>query len=371
MMRLDADGAVSGPDGLLERVTEVSARLIPGRNLRPLQGIRSLKLKLSIVILAAVGVTVAAGAVGFWLNVRPRYSVAVAVVLALVMVQVLARGITVPIRELAAATDQMAAGDYSRRVTSGGADEIGRLADSFNVMAGQIAELERQHRDLIAAVSHELRTPLAVLQGNLENLIDGVVVDDAATLEAMARQTSRLSRLVTQLLDLSRLDAGVAPFHPAPIDLAQVVARVVEEIGIAGEPTGLVVDMSDTVPMTADPERLHQVVANLLDNARRHAPEGSVVRLGVVTGDGRVTLSVIDDGPGIPVDQLDSVFEPFHRVGHGSGGTGLGLAISRWVAQLHGGSLRVTNTEPGCRFDLDLPLTPTTNPGRRAPALLP
>jgi signal transduction histidine kinase len=150
---------------------------LPFRQLRPLQRIPSLKVKLSILIVAAVGVTIAAGTVGFWLNVRPRFSVAAAVLLALAMVQILARGITTPVREMADAADRMAGGHYDQQVSADGADEIGQLARSFNLMAAHIAELEQQHRDLIANVSHELRTPLAVLQGSLENLIDGVEAD--------------------------------------------------------------------------------------------------------------------------------------------------------------------------------------------------
>jgi signal transduction histidine kinase len=360
--------ATAQANGRIDRLTGWFDRLLPFRQLRPLQRIPSLKVKLSILILAAVGVTIAAGTVGFWLNVRPRFSVVAAVLLALAMVQILARGITTPVREMADAADRMAGGHYDQQVSADGADEIGQLARSFNLMAAHIAELEQQHRDLIANVSHELRTPLAVLQGSLENLIDGVEADRPATLEAMVRQTARLSRLVTQLLDLSRLDAGVAPFHPEPMDLVAVIDDVVDEVRLRQPPPDLVIDMPSELTMTGDAERLHQVVANLVDNALRYAPTAAPVRITVEPAADRVIVAVADDGPGIAADQVEWVFGRFNRASHASaspGGFGLGLAIGRWIAELHGGSLRVVNTDPGCRFELELPLS---SPSGAAPA---
>lgn len=351
--------ATAQANGRIDRLTGWFDRLLPFRQLRPLQRIPSLKVKLSILIVAAVGVTIAAGIVGLWLNVRPRYSVAAAVLLALAMVQILARGITTPVREMADAADRMARGDYDQQVAADGADEVGQLGRSFNLMAAHIAELEQQHRDLIANVSHELRTPLAVLQGSLENLIDGVEDDQPATLEAMVRQTARLSRLVAQLLDLSRLDAGVAPFHPETIDLVAVISDVVDEVALRQPPPELAIDMPAELAMTGDAERLHQVVANLLDNALRYAPDASPVRITVEPSADRVIVAVADDGPGIAADQVEWIFGRFNRATHApasAGGFGLGLAIGRWIAELHGGSLRVVSTDPGCRFELALPL---------------
>lgn len=362
--------ATARANGRVDRLTGWFDRLLPFRRLRPLHRIPSLKVKLGILIVAAVGVTIAAGTVGFWLNVKPRYSVAVAILLALAMVQILARGITAPVREMADAADRMTRGDYDQQVSAAdGADEIGQLARSFNQMAAHIVELEQRHRDLIANVSHELRTPLAVLQGSLENLVDGVEADRPATLEAMVRQTARLNRLVAQLLDLSRLDAGVAPFHPAPTDLVAVVGDVVEEVRLRRPAPELVVEMPAELTVVGDAERLHQVVANLVDNALRHAPSGSSVRIAARARGDRMVLTVADEGPGIAADQIEWIFGRFNRATDGAatpGGSGLGLAIGRWVAELHGGSLGAVNTDPGCRFELELPLRsppgPTSTP---------
>lgn len=180
---------------------------------RPLDRLGSIKLKLGVAIVVAVSVSAVVSTVGLRLGVaiwlRPLISVAIA----LALVQVLARGMTSPLREMAAATRRMAEGDWDQRVTATSADEVGELARAFNAMAAELAAVDRMRKDLIANVSHELRTPISALRARLENLVDGVEAPDPNLLRSMLQQTERLGRLVSQLLDLSRLESGAVPLR--------------------------------------------------------------------------------------------------------------------------------------------------------------
>ncbi|MDQ3991017.1 MAG: ATP-binding protein [Actinomycetota bacterium] len=329
--------------------------------MRPLDALRSLKMKLGVVILAAVGVTVLAHTLGLRADLPLALIGAGSGVLALAVVQVLARGMTAPLREMADAALAMARGDYSRRVTETSRDEVGDLARSFNRMAAELAEADRMRRDLVANVSHELRTPIGALQAVLENLVDGVEAPEPDTLRAMQRQAERLGRLVTQLLDLSRLESGAVPVERRAFAVRPVIAQAVEEAGMTGANVRLVVEV-DPPELAAhgDPERIHQVVANLLDNAVRHSPPGGEVRVAASNGSAGVRIEVADQGPGIPEHEATRVFERFYRTdaarSSGEGGTGLGLAIARWVVELHGGEIAVRANEPaGCRMVVTLP----------------
>lgn len=293
----------------------------------------------------------------------------IAVGLALLMVQVLARGATSPLREMMTATEAMSTGDYSARVETASRDEVGSLATAFNAMAAQLDAVEKQRRDLVANVSHELRTPIAALQVNLENLVDGVTEPDDASLGVMLRQTERLGRLVSQLLSLARLEAGAVPLDLAPVALKQLADRVCEEALLANDVPPVTIDMPDDLSIIGDGERLHQVFANLVDNARRFSPKDRPVAIsGSVTSDGsHVEIRVTDEGPGIPPGQQDQVFERFHRVdehrSQAKGGTGLGLAIVKWIVELHGGSIHATENQPnGCAMVLRLPTKPAPTP---------
>src|SRR3954452_23280087 len=175
--------------------------------MRPLDRVPSIKLKLGIAVAASLSVTLVAVVLGTNAGLRPRYSVPIGLLLSLAIVQVLSRGMTSPLREMAAAATAMSRGDYRRRVTATSRDEVGELAVAFNRMADDLAAVDEQRRRLVADVSHELRTPLTALQGLLENLADGVTAPDPETLESAVAQTRRLGRLVAQLLDLSRLEA--------------------------------------------------------------------------------------------------------------------------------------------------------------------
>ncbi|MGZ4797019.1 MAG: sensor histidine kinase, partial [Acidimicrobiia bacterium] len=285
----------------------------------------------------------------------------VAAAVALIFVRRLARGMTSPLREMATAAQAMAKGDYSRRVTATSHDEVGRLAVTFNRMAAELAETDRVRRDLVANVSHELRTPLTALQATLENLVDGVAEADPRTLQTMLAQVERLGRLVAQLLDLSRLEAGTVPLDRQHFAIEPLLAHAVreQELSAPNVPIEMQIDDHD-LAADGDPERVHQVVANLLENAVRHSPTGAAVQVQAHRNPTGVTIEVIDEGPGIAADDADRVFERFYRADSArtssGGGAGLGLAIARWIVDLHGGDIHPEPREPhGCRMVVTLP----------------
>jgi signal transduction histidine kinase len=323
---------------------------------RPLDPVRSIKLKLGIVLVAAGF----AGLAVFWVGIGwiPYYTSTTAIVIALATSQVLAHGMTSPLREMTAAARAMARGDYNQRVRATSRDEVGQLAAAFNSMAAELAAADRHRRELIANVSHELRTPITAVQGVLENIIDGVA--DPATLKTALGQTERLGRLVTELLDLSRIDAGVLPLARAGYLVSELLDDVLAEVRVSAATTGRNVTLVATAPedswVYADRERVHQVLVNLLDNAVRHSPEGGQVWISArVTPTGCV-LDVSDEGPGIPYAERQRVFERFTRgVRAPGGGTGLGLAIAHWVVELHGGTIAVLDSAVGCLIRVTLP----------------
>ncbi|WP_214405116.1 HAMP domain-containing sensor histidine kinase [Pseudonocardia lacus] len=347
---------------------------------RPLDPVRSIKLKISILLLASGG----AGLAYLWYEFRwqpPLLTQLVTVTIVLATAQVLAHGMTRPLREMTAAAGAMARGDYTRRVRATSGDEVGQLATAFNRMAADLAAADQQRRELIANVSHELRTPIAALHAVLENVVDGVAQPDAATLRTALAQTERLGSLVSELLDLSRIEAGALVVEPEVVSLGPLLDQAVAEATVAADVAGRGVGFEVSVhppdaTLTADPARLHQVVVNLLDNAARHAPAGSRVRVSGRTGGGEVVLEVHDDGPGIAVEDRDRVFDRFTRGERAAGGgTGLGLAIARWVVELHGGRIAVVEpgpvdpaadrppgAGPGCRIRVTLPALPITTP---------
>jgi signal transduction histidine kinase len=273
---------------------------------------------------------------------------------------------TRPLREMTAAAIAMAQGDYTRRVRASSQDEVGQLATAFNRMAADLAAADQQRRELIANVSHELRTPIAALQAVLENVADGVAEPDPATLRTALAQTERLGTLVGELLDLSRIDAGALTLQPEQVRLTPMLEQALAEARVAAEVAGRDVGFRlDVAPpglsVRADPNRLHQVVVNLLDNAARHAPPGTDVQIVGRREGGDLVLEVRDEGPGIAPEERDLVFHRFTRGERAvGGGTGLGLAIARWAVDLHGGRIAVVDGpgadgRPGCRIRVTLP----------------
>ncbi|MFL6079700.1 MAG: DUF4153 domain-containing protein [Ornithinibacter sp.] len=308
---------------------------------RPLDGVASIKVKLGLLVGASVVVAVVVAGIGEVAEVPWWMSVPVTVAAALAVTQWLARGMTSPLREMTAAARRMAAGDYAQRVTATSTDEVGTLGRAFNAMAADLAAADQQRRQLVATVSHELRTPLTAQRALLENLVDGVVSPDDDALRAALTQSERLSALVGDLLDLSRIDAGAAPLALQQVRVTDLLRAGVAEAQVGGRSVGVrhETDPGD-LTVSADPGRLAQLVANLVDNAVRHSPPQGEVRVSArAVDDDTWWLEVCDDGPGIPADRLERVFDRFGSGEDSGGGTGLGLAIASWVCELHGGTI--------------------------------
>ena len=330
--------------------------------------VRSLKVKLGLLVVVSVVVASAVATLGRAGGVPVWLSIPVTILIALAVTQLLAVGMTSPLREMTAAARRMARGDYAVRVGEDSGDEVGELARAFNRMARDLATVDRQRRELVANVSHELRTPLTALRALLENLVDGVGPADPASLERALAQAERLGDLVTDLLELARVDGGKAPLVPEPVPVAQLLADAVDQARVLGRPVeyDVRVDPPD-LEMSADPARLHQLVANLLDNASRHSPAGGIVTVTATRTDGIHRIEVADQGPGVAPAQRERAFEPFGTLAEtdGGGGTGLGLAIARWVTDLHGGGIGFVDPEPGAtgaRVRVELPAAPPVRP---------
>ncbi|MDX6314567.1 MAG: hypothetical protein QOF44_4031 [Streptomyces sp.] len=340
--------------------------------LRPYDPFRSIKAALQLLVVVSVLITTLLIFVAVASKTQMRIITIFSVIASLLITQFVAHGLTSPLREMTAVARAMANGDYSRRVTAVRRDEVGDLADTFNHMAADLEAVDRHRKELVANVSHELRTPVAALRAVLENVVDGVVEADPETMRTALQQTERLSRLISHLLDLSRLDSGVVVLDAKRFEVWPYLSAVIKtaSLGLQGGPGAghrpradvhLHLDVSPPeLTAHADAERLHQVVANLVDNAIKHSPSSGrvTVRARRGSGPGSLDLEVLDEGPGIPASERNRVFERFNRGGAGAtgdGGTGLGLAIARWAVDLHGGAIQVAESPRGCRIRVTLP----------------
>ena len=329
---------------------------------QPLARVTSLKVKLGLLVAVSVTVAAIVASLGRAAGVSVWLSIPVTIMLALAVTQLLAVGMISPLRQMTEAARRMATGDYAVRVGDASSDEVGELARAFNAMAAELGEADRMRKDLVANVSHELRTPISALRALLENLIDGVEPVELSTLETTLRQVERLGSLVEQLLELSKLESGAVPLARTHLELRPVVEQVIEESRTEAESRGvtLALEAEPGLELRADEHRVHEVVANLVSNAVRHSPRGGRVRLRTAGRDGWARLEVEDEGPGIPAEEAERVFERFYRSDHArtatEGGSGLGLAIARWIVELHGGTIRAEQAQPhGCRMVVELP----------------
>jgi signal transduction histidine kinase len=290
----------------------------------------------------------------------------IATALALAVATVVGWGLALAVSrrlgKLESASSRIAAGRFDQPIGDDTPDELGRLARSFDMMQERLAQVDRARKDFIANASHELRTPLFSLGGFLELLAEEDL--DPATREefvlTMREQVSRLTKLATDLLDLSRLDSGAVEVGSEPVDLAAAARGLVREFrGLAARHGSRVVLARPPRGLPhgiGDEQRVQQIGRVLVDNAVRHNPEGTQVRVVVGADDGHVTLTVSDDGPGIDADSQRHLFERFWRGPQGSSsGSGLGLAIAGELAQRMGGEIAVHSEEGHTSFALRLP----------------
>jgi two-component system OmpR family sensor kinase len=296
----------------------------------------------------------------------------------------LSRGLAAPLARLTAAARHIAGGDLSQRVPETGSAEIAALGRAFNQMAADLEEAEELRRNLIADVAHELRTPLSVLQGNLRAILDGVYPLEQAEIAALYDETRLLSRLVADLHELAQAEAGQLHLDLRPTNLAEVVQTTVANFAIAAEAKDvrLTTDWAEEATnllILADPDRLAQIMRNLLSNALRHTPEEGQITVSATVlpstpshspssyslpssrSLSAVRIAVTDTGEGISPDDLPHVFDRFWRAERSRsrerGGSGLGLAIARHLVQAHGGEMGVeSEVGKGSRFWFTLPV---------------
>jgi two-component system sensor histidine kinase BaeS len=281
-----------------------------------------------------------------------------AALLAAVVAALLARRLTAPLRRLGAAAGEVAAGGRPDPVPPEGTEELDELAAAFNGMSEQLALARDAERGVLLSVSHDLRTPLTSIRGYAEGIEDGTVEPREAA-AVVAREATRLERLVGDLLALARLRQGVLEVHREPVDLAAVAREAVEGLTPRAREAGVALRVQGgPSPVVADHGRTLQIVSNLLDNAVRVSPAGGEVLVAATPG----AIAVTDRGPGIPPAEIPRAFERFHlraAAGHNSAeGAGLGLAIVRELTEAMGGSAAVENLPGGgARFTVRLPTT--------------
>jgi len=283
----------------------------------------------------------------------------------------LARQIAGPVRALTTAARRLGAGDLDQRVpVRSRRDELGELAEAFNSMAEAVGRQEMLRRQMAADIAHELRTPLAVIQANLEAMLDGIRPLSAEEVADVHRETQLLSRLVTDLRDLSLAETGQLPLQKELTDLSALVRTSVGRFSSRAEEKGvrLVVEAAEDPPRAdVDPDRVAQVLGNLLDNALRHTPPGGevVVRLQPGAQRDEVRVTVRDTGSGIPEEHLPNVFERFYRADRArartGGGSGIGLAVVKQLVEAHGGRVWA-ESRPGEGTTLGFVL-PAADPG--------
>lgn len=275
----------------------------------------------------------------------------------------LARRIVKPVADLTDASKAIAGGSAPPQVPVAGRDEIAELGRAFNRMAERLAADEEQRRRLFAGIAHELRTPLSVIQGTLEGMLDHVLEPTPERIAGLHSETLLLQRLIRDLRDLALAQAGQLQLHRKIVDIAGVVRESLEALApLADErAVALRVEIPDGLPpVEADPDRLRQVVQNLVENALRHTPQRGEVRLRLRADGGLMYLIVADTGSGIAADDLPHIFEHFYRAdrsrARSSGGMGLGLAIVKSLVKAHGGGVAVESTVgAGSTFTVTLP----------------
>ncbi|MEU6677657.1 HAMP domain-containing sensor histidine kinase [Streptomyces sp. NPDC046853] len=354
----------------------------------PFGGLRpfSIKTKLGMLVVVSVFITTGLLMVAMKTQTELRFITVFSVIATLLITQFVAHSLTAPLDEMNSVARAVSHGDYTRRVRGADRrDELGDVATTINRMADDLEAQDQQRKELVANVSHELRTPIAGLRAVLENVVDGVSAADPETMRTALKQTERLGRLVETLLDLSRLDNGVVPLKARRFEVWPYLSGVLKEANMVSSARAGIASGSGSHTRTdvhlhldvtppeltahADAERLHQVVANLIDNAVKHSPPHGRVTVRARRGlyPESLDLEVLDEGPGIPESEWHRVFERFNRGSHtnsppqgpgSDGGTGLGLAIARWAVDLHGGHIGVAESPRGCRIQVTLPGLP-------------
>jgi signal transduction histidine kinase len=334
----------------------LAAMQLPGKRVDPLGA--------EWVVLAQPQAFIASAAAGD-LATRLLEAGGAALIVAMLLILLVSRSVTRPLTQLAAAAEDIAAGNYSRRVGLRGEDEIGLLGSAFNRMAEAVERARKVQRDFLANVSHELKTPLTSLIGFSHALVEGSLLTEAERTRAahiVNEESQRVLRMAQELLDLARVEAGSIAMQIEAVDLASHLEQELEIVRPRARSRGLSIHMSvpdDIPPVAADPERLHQILDNLLDNSVKYAPDGSTIELGAQLS-GAAVETVVSNPVGPHRPDPDRMFDRFYRAdpsrSAAAGGVGLGLAISRELAAAMKGRLWADFDAVGhLRLHLQLP----------------
>lgn len=310
------------------------------------------------------------------------WGAAIALLLAVFLAYFSARAMSRPLMAMAQAAQKLAEGDFTVHIREEGPQEIRSLAATMNQMAQSLASLEELRRDFIASASHELRAPLTAIRGFLEALLDGTASEEQQRqhcLQAAAREAQRMTRLVQDLLQLSRLQAGVLSFEMTATDVRGIIEDVVQSFAprLQAKKVEIQIEAKETPPVLADGERLAQALVNLLDNALRFSPPGSCITIRLGSGNDKefawasvpiaaLVMTVADQGPGLSEADLPRIFERFYKADTGrqigEQGAGLGLAIAKEIIERHHGAVFARNRpEGGAEIGFWLPLTLSPN----------
>lgn len=290
----------------------------------------------------------------------------IALVLSILLGAWIARSISAPLQTMSGAARRIAAGEHSH-VQPEGPREVRALAASLNEMSEQVHSSRQSQRDFVANVSHELKTPITSIQGFAQAILDGTAQSGAALKQAaqvIYDEAGRMHRLVVELLDLARLDAGASSLKRESVDMKELLQAVARKFGPLAAQAGVALntELAELPILTADGDRLVQVFTNLTENAIKHTPQGGSVSIQASRRDGAAQITVADSGPGIPPAEADRVFERFYQLdkarASGPGrGVGLGLPIARQIVEAHGGTLTLeSHPGQGSQFIVRLPL---------------
>ena len=283
------------------------------------------------------------------------YAVTASVIAALLVSFFISRRIVAPVRTLTNASQHIAEGHYAERVQVNGSDEIAQLAARFNKMTTQLEQVESMRRQLIGDVTHELRTPLTSIKGYMEGLIDGVLPSTPETFDQIHHEADRLSRLVDDLQELSRVEAKAYPLDFRSLTVPNLVQTTLKRL--SPQATAKRISLRSSLPadlphVLADEDRITQVLVNLVANAIQYTPEDGEVTISAARHENEIYISVKDTGIGIPPEYLANLFTRFYRVDksrsrNAGGGSGIGLTIAKHLVEAHGGRIWVESTGEG------------------------
>jgi signal transduction histidine kinase len=287
----------------------------------------------------------------------------VGILLAIAMAALISRSFVRPLQNLLTGVLAVTKGNYEQTVPEEGAPEVRELAQAFNVMSSEVRQSQQSQRDFLANVSHDLKTPLTSIQGYSQAIIDGAMKDPAQAAKIIHEEAGRLNRLVVELTDLIRMQAGRLSLKMTGLDLNAIVTPISERLAMVAskKQVELIVETADLPIIAGDGDRLAQVLTNLLSNAIKFTPTGGKVYVRTQSVRGGVELIVRDSGIGIPTEDLPRIFERFYQVDKARGpqrGTGLGLAITQEIVHAHGGKIMVysAGANKGTTFTIYLPI---------------